>query len=172
MKVTEAIKRVEASKEYGKYMKERPDSFLAHAFTMKEDEGFESWQLGYYSPKKDKITVFELGESVKMLPESDVFKKEETIVKRLDLAKLRLDIDQAIEAAYKVNKEHYPQVLSNKQILILQNIEEGQVWNITFISPGMDVLNIKIASEDGKVISHHLSRLFEFKNFQDKPLVG
>jgi hypothetical protein len=167
MKVTEAIKMVEASKEHGKFMKSSPDSFLAHAFTMKEDEGFESWQLGYYSPKKNKITVFELDESVTVMPESDIFKKEETEVKALDISRIKLDVDEAIEAALKVNKENYPQVLSNKQILIIQNIDVGQVWNITFISPGMDVLNIKIASDTGKVVSHNLSRLFEFKNFKD-----
>ncbi len=173
MKVTDAIERIEASKEYSKWAKQNPTSFLAHAFTMREKEGFEAWQIGYYSPERNMVTVFELDEQIQMMPESEVFKKDETAVKALDREKIILDAEQALETAAGLTKEEYPHIRSDKQILVLQNIEAGQVWNITFISPSMDVLNIKISSDEGKIVSHGLSRLFEFKNFDDKnPLSG
>lgn len=173
MKVKDAIAKIEGSKEYSKWSKENPSAFLAHAFTMKEESGFESWQVGYFNPEHNKVTVFELDEKVEMMPESEVFKKEETVVKALDRDKIKLDVEEALEAALGFGKEKYPQIRSNKQIIVLQNIDEGQVWNITFISPSMDVLNIKVSSDEGKIMAHNLSRLFEFKNFDDKnPIAG
>jgi hypothetical protein len=173
MKVTDAIGKIEESKEYSKWLKENPQAYLAHAFTMKEKEGFESWQVGYYNPGRNMVTVFELDDTVKMMPESEVFKKDETPVKALDRKQIILDVEQALEAAIALGKDKYPQIRSDKQIIVLQNLDEGQVWNITFISPSMDVLNIKLSSDDGKIISHNLSRIFDFKNFDDNnPIAG
>jgi len=169
MKVIEAIGKIEASKEYGKWLKQNPSAYLAHAFTMKEGEGFESWQVGYYNPEHNKVTVFELDDKVQMMPESEVFKKDETAVKALDRQKIKLDVEDALKAALVLNQEKYPQIRSDKQIIVLQNLDEGQVWNITFISQSMDVLNIKLDSAEGTVVSHNLSRIFEFKNFDDSP---
>lgn len=173
MKVIDAIAKIEDSKEYSKWSKENRSAFLAHAFTMKEEAGFESWQVGYFNPEHDKVTVFELDEKIQMMPESEVFKKEETLVKALDREKIKLDVEEALSAALSFGHEKYPQIRSGKQIIVLQNIEEGQVWNITFISPSMDVLNIKVSSDEGTIVSHNLTRIFEFKNFDDKnPLAG
>jgi len=173
MKVIDAIGKIEGSKEYGKWIKENPKAYLAHAFTMKEKESFESWQVGYYNPERNMVTVFELDSQVTMMPESEVFKREETVVKALDTKKIALDVEQALEAAIALGREKYPLIRSDKQIIVLQNLEEGQVWNITFISPAMDVLNIKVSSDEGKIVSHNLNRIFEFKNFDDSnPLAG
>jgi hypothetical protein len=173
MKVSDAIARIEASKEHSKWSRENPQAYLAHAFTMKEKDAFESWQVGYYNPERNMVTVFELDEQVQMMPESEVFKKDETVVKALDRQRIMLDVEQALEVAISIAKDTYPQIRSDKQIIVLQNLDIGQVWNITFISPSMDVLNIKVSSDEGQVVSHNLSRLFEFKNFEDKnPLSG
>jgi hypothetical protein len=76
-------------------------------------------------------------------------------------------MEQAMETASKLNTESYPQIKSSKQIIILQNLEQGQLWNLTFVSSSMDVLNIKIDAASGEVLSHNLNRLFEFRNFKD-----
>jgi hypothetical protein len=167
MGAKEIVENLEQSKEFSKWRKANKEAYLAHVFTMKEKDRFDSWQVGYYNKAKERITVFEIGESIEILPESEVFKREETAVRPLDISIVKIDLSDALERALKLTVESYPQIRSDKQILILQNIEQGQLWNITFVSPSMDVLNVKVDAASGEVVSHNLNRLFEFKNFKD-----
>ena len=76
------------------------------------------------------------------------------------MEKIKLDYDDAIKKANEVKKEHYPHELTNKEIVVIQDlVEEGQVYNITFITAAFKTLNIKINAESGEVIGHNLANL-------------
>lgn len=164
MGIKEEIDRLEGSSEFSIWRKANKEAYLAHAFTMREAGGLEGWQLGYFNRSSQRVTIFEMEKEIIVQPESEVFKREETEVKALELARVKIGAEEAIEIAGRLCKEDYPQIISSKQIVILQNIELGQLWNITFVSRTMDVLNIKVDAENGNVLSHNLSRLFEFSN--------
>ena len=50
-----------------------------------------------------------------------------------------------------------------KTIAILQNIELGQLWNITLVTSSLKTINIKIDAKTGKTIKHELISLFQFR---------
>jgi hypothetical protein len=161
--INEIISGLEKRTEFVSWKKNNPGAFLTHAFIVKDKEIFSKWQIGYYNPERAKITVFELGDPMVISPESEVFKDESTMVRALVKESIKIDYESALVTAFKVNKEFFPQIISNKQIMILQNLEMGIVWNITLISQSLEVLNIKIDASNGNVLYKNLSRLFEFR---------
>lgn len=167
MEIKQIIESLETSNQFVEWKKKNPEAYLSHALNIIDNHTFTEWQLGYFQPKTQKITVFEIGETITISPESDVFKKEETTVKPLNIASVKIDITQVLETANNLKQSKYPQILTQKIIIILQNIDLGQLWNITFVSKTFEVLNMKISAENGKVLSHELKPLFEFKSTKD-----
>ena len=47
-----------------------------------------------------------------------------------------------------------------KEVVILQNLDVGQVWNITYITKSFQTLNIKIDAETGDVLEDKLHQIF------------
>ncbi|MFH1439337.1 MAG: hypothetical protein ABIG89_02145 [Candidatus Woesearchaeota archaeon] len=150
----EIIKKAELTEEFKEFKKKHPESYLVHIFEMSD----ATPQIGYYSKKTKMVTTFELGEQIKVNEESP-FQEEEHDVKALEFDKISIDIDDAVKLANDVKKENYPQELTNKDIIILQNIKSGQMFNITFITQAFRTLNVKINAETGEVISHNLANL-------------
>ncbi len=161
MDTKQIIKKLESSDEFVRWKKSNQNTYLTHALNMLDEHCFSGWQLGYYNKSSNKITVFEMGDRINICPEQEVFKEESTLVKPLDIKKVKVELNQALESANKLIKDKYSKISFNKAVIILQNIEIGQVWNLTFIGKSFDVLNIKISSESGKVLSHDLKPLFE-----------
>ena len=88
-------------------------------------------------------------------------KKQES---KIDLNKVKLSFAEIIDLASEFQKEKYPKEESNKIIAILQNLEKfGNVWNLTFITESFKTLNIKVNTENGKIVEHKLSSIFEFR---------
>lgn len=158
---------LEQSTEFQEWKKEHADSYLTHAFNVVEKGVFEKWQLGYYSKASGKITVFEIGEAITISPESEVFQEEKALVRPLNLENVKFSMGEAIEKAEELRKENYKQIFPDKIIIILQNIEQGQLWNLTIVGKTFDILNIKISSENGEVLQHDLKPLFEFRKTED-----
>jgi len=159
----ETLKKLENSKEFKEWKKDNPDVFLSYGFLIVRENQTDDWKIGYYHKKDDKISSFIVGEKIDIEPESEVFKKEKTKVNELDLAKVKFDIDKAIEIAKKLQEEKYKNEKSQKSIIILQKLKIGQIWNITYITYNMNTLNIKIDTQTGKILEHKLSSLFEYK---------
>ena len=164
MEIKPIIEKLEASDEYVRWKKHNKETYLTHALNIMDGQSFGDWQLGYFNKKSNKITVFELGDRISISPESEVFKKEETAVKPLDKKKIKVDLKKVLDTANTLVQKKYPQILAQKIVIILQNLELGQVWNLTYISKSFEVLNIKISSEKGNVLSHDLKPLFEFRS--------
>jgi hypothetical protein len=158
MNLNQILKKVEQSKVFRKFIKEHPDYFLAHCFTMaSEGEKKFKWELGYYSEKTDKLIVFETEPKVNMRPEEEAFKKEGTI-KKLEVSQVKAGITKALKTCDEVMKSKYPKESITKKIIILQNLEK-QLYNITLVSMSFDIINIKIDAKTGEVLYDNIQNI-------------
>jgi len=157
-----SFKRMEESAVFINWKKENREAYLAHAFNMVEGKKQSGWQFGYYIKSKDRVVTFFVEDVVKKSPESEIFKKDEKAVKKLELSKVKVGADRALELASGLQKEKYKGHEPQKEVVLLQTIDAGQVWNITFVTRTFDTLNIKICAESGEVKSDNLTSLFSF----------
>ncbi len=161
MDIHYVIKSVESSEEFKSI---GPDHYLVHIFRMMDADKSEDCQVGYYNKKSDKIIVFDYVEGkIKMTPPEEAF-KEKNYIAALDLGKVKVSMDDALNAAQEVVKNNYPAHLLAKAIVLLQKLPEfGQIWNITVITHTFQVINIKIDAETGKTIKHSMESLLGWK---------
>lgn len=163
MEVIDAIATLEKSKIFAGFRKKNPDSYLANAFTMIDSNcAVPEWQIGYYDKDKDMIATFVVGKEIMINPESEVF-KEKKIVSPLDMKRIKITLETALENAMECQKKKYPGSLPLKKIIILQNSEDHHIYNITFITQEFKTLNIKISSQDGRVIFDKIHSIFDFQ---------
>jgi hypothetical protein len=159
------IKEVEKSKIFKDFMKENPEFYLVHCFTMlDEKEKKYEWQLGYYSLKKDKLVVFETVPEIKLLDQDDAFTRE-NIVKKLDMKLVKVSLGKALEICDNLVKEKYAAQTITKRIIILQTVEK-QIYNITLITMSYSILNIKIDAASGEIISHNLQSILSLGKWE------
>ena len=146
------IKNVEASKEF-KDVKDKL-SLCSFFSIMEKDKG--NWQVDYYNAKKDEIVSFVLdGEKVKR-EESKIFKEKESKLDQLNLDSVKVDAKKAFEIADKLREEKYKDDSASKKIVILQTIKKP-VWNITYLTGSLNVINIKINAVSGEIVAHNSS---------------
>ncbi|MBN2881141.1 hypothetical protein JXM83_03740 [Candidatus Woesearchaeota archaeon] len=134
------------------------NAYLTHAFTMYEKESESEWQFGYYNKDTDKITTFVIGDDIKRLPEADVLKRE-GLLNELKFESVQIDAITALKAAKSLQEEKYKGQEPLKIIVLLQNLEEGIVWNLTYLTIGFKTLNIKISAVDASVVDHSLKSI-------------
>ena len=163
MKIKELIKKLEGCAEFKDYKKERPDSFLAHIFKMFDEANQEDFQVGYYN-KDDTITTFVVsGEDIQRASSEEIFKRPDAKVEKLDTAKVKIEIPEVIKKADEIQKKEFKDQIPMKKILILQKLDLGLVYNITFVTKSFNVLNFKISAANGKVLQKLLKPIMEFK---------
>jgi len=158
------IDKLTKNSEFKKWKKDNPDTILAHLFMMNDAPNKDSWQIGYYNVKSNKITTFIIEkDDIKIIPEANIFKKDNDTIKELKIDKVKVTYEKAEELAQKLQKEKYSKEIPLKTIAILQHLDLGQVWNITFVTRSFNTLNIKIDSESGKVLKDGLVSFMEFQ---------
>lgn len=159
----EALDILERSKEFKEWRKGNPKAYLSYGFLVIEEQN-DNWKIGYYHKGEDKITSFDVGKGkIAIEPESEVFKRKETKVEGLDLKKIKYDLADAVTIANNLQKEEFATENPQKIIAILQKLDVGQVWNITFLTQNFNTLNFKIKSETGRVLEKKMSNLMEFR---------
>jgi len=161
MNFFESLNRLEHSKIYKEWKKDKTNCFLTYGFVMLSDEIKEEWQIGYYNPETDKIVTFTLSDEIIQNPEAEMFKKDAP--KILDVKKIKIEYVVALEKANVIQKEKYGAHKPQKTMIIIQNLDVGQIWNITFITNTFKTINIRIDSESGVVIKDEMVELFSFE---------
>lgn len=161
MKVKENKNKLEKSKEYKEWKEKNPDSYFAHEFFMVEGNEI-NLEIGYYNNKDSSMASFRIEPEIQLTICPEIFKKEDSKIEELEINKVKLDIDDALEKADKLQKEKYPSDSSIKKIAILQNIGKMQIWNITYITQNFKTLNIKIDAETGEILSDKLIEIIQF----------
>lgn len=160
MKINEMITKIESSDSYKEYKEEHKDAYIAHFFCM-HNAAVDDWQAGYYSKKTDKITVFEL-KPLKRLPEEEVFKKEENLVKPLITSNVKIEPDEAFEIIEEVRAKHYKLEDVTKTILLLQTLEK-EIYNVTLVTKSLNLIHIKIDAETGEIMLHEKKSIMSLR---------
>jgi hypothetical protein len=165
MTIKIAIEKVEKHPEFLKWKEKNKDSFLSYVFTVLEENAQSDWQIGYYNKDNDKITTFAFKDNnITIMPDEEVFKKEDTKIVELNIEKVNISLDKALNYADEFQKKEFPNEESVKIIVILQNIPElNTIWNITYITKSFNVLNMKIDADNGKIVKHHISSMMDFR---------
>ena len=136
------------------WQKENPEDYLVH-FYSQLDNSFKpntDWEIGFYNPETDKITIFIVGSEISLKPQDEAFKKEGKVDK-LDLDKTNVDFDQSIEEFKKIKDEKYSAELTLNGFIILQNFQNKLMWNVSYALKSMNILNVKINAETKEIIS-------------------
>lgn len=157
----ETLKTLESSKEFKDWRKKNPTAYLSYGFFAIEEVD-TAWKIGYYHKNNNKITSFTVGKKIKLESDEEPFKKEKSKVEKIDLKKLKFDLAEALVIANELQKEEFATENPRKVIAILQTLDVGQVWNITFLTQSFNTLNFKIKSENGRVMEKKLAPLFGF----------
>lgn len=161
MEVKAIIKRLQNEPQFKEWQKTNKDSYIVHAFKM-IDEVDKDWQIGYYN-KDDTITAFVIEkDDIKIMPEEQIFKKPKIVVKELNLNSVKVDFEKALEIATSQQQKKYKKDTPLKRIVILQELDNGTVWNITFVTQCFNTLNFRISSLDGKIKEEKLTSLMSF----------
>ncbi|MFC1728012.1 hypothetical protein ACFLZ7_00940 [Nanoarchaeota archaeon] len=159
----ESLDKLENSDVFKSWKSENEKAHLSHVFVLLDELNKSECQIGYYNPDTEKITTFVVGDEIIQNPAEEVFKEQKNIVKEVKLDKVKTDVEDALKTADDLQKEKYKTEIPIKRIIILQNLEVGQVWNITYVTQSMQTLNIKIDSETGEIKSDKLVSLLEFR---------
>jgi len=163
MEILNVLKRLEEDKGFKEWKGKHKESFLAHVFKMLDDANIDDWQIGYYN-KDDTITTFIMTkEDIKIAETENIFKRPDAKIKKLKKEEIKIEITEALQTAEKIQATEYKQEIPFKIITILQNIDVGQVYNITYVTKSFKTLNIKVDSKTGKVIKKSLKSIMDFK---------
>jgi hypothetical protein len=161
MEILDILKKVEESSTFKKWKKEKPKAYLAHFFFIAEGNTM-GCEVGYYNPENHLIATFIVEDKVLFNKEDKVFKEQEKLVEKLDLDKVKVDVLEAKDSARALQKTKYASEVPIKLIMILQNLEMGQLWNITFVTRSFKTLNIKLDAVSGDVLSDKLVSIMQF----------
>ncbi|MDO8642652.1 MAG: hypothetical protein Q7R76_03640 [Candidatus Woesearchaeota archaeon] len=160
MKVKTVVESLESSKEFQAWRAKDKDSFLVHLFMIVDKENIK-WHVGYCN-KKDKITTFDIAEKIHVHAPEKAFKKPGSKIQKLDLAAVKLDIADVLERIHRLQQEKYSAELPVRKIVILQHIDEGQVYNVTYVTAGLKTLTVKLDAASGEIKAEQLQSMFTF----------
>lgn len=145
------------------WQKKNKDCYLAHFFAEFDKELVPGhWQVGFYDKEKDTITTFFIGDEITIAPSAEVF-KEGGVVQKLDLNNVKVSAATALQHAHALQQRKYSPHIPLKGIAILQNLNIGVVWNITFVTQSFAALSIKVDARSGGVVRDNLVSLFDLK---------
>ena len=163
MEILDILKRLEEDKGFKEWKEKHNDSLLAHVFKMLDDANIDDWQIGYYN-KDDTITTFIMTKvDIKIAETENIFKKTDAKIKELKKESIKIDITAALQTAEKIQATEYKQETPFKIITILQNLDVGQVYNITYVTQTFKTLNMKVDCKTGKILEKSLKSIIDFK---------
>lgn len=146
----ELHKKLEDSKELKDFKKKNEKAFLYSCFFISDGK----WQFDYYNPKDNNITSFELSERIKEMPIDTLLNKKAKITE-LSLNKVKVECEKAVGLSKEfITKNHPSDTSFMKEIVILENNEGNPLWNITFLTATLKLVNVKLDAETGKIITH------------------
>ena len=165
MTIIDELKKLEKSKIFKDWKSKHAKAYLAHCFKMFDEANKEFWQIGYYNPETNLITVFVVGKDIAKNEDAEVFKEQEKLVQQLNINDVSVFEDLAMQKAEEVLAKEYKGSSIFKKFMILQHLENhGQIWNVTFITNQFKTINVKISASTGKLESHKQVSLIESKD--------
>ncbi|MBI1969236.1 hypothetical protein HYS48_00960 [Candidatus Woesearchaeota archaeon] len=160
MEVQEILEAVENSHIFQQWKKKYPTAFLSFLFAAIDQQQRE-WQVGFYDEKEDAVTTFQLGEEIILIPPEKVFKAPGSKVLELHLEKVKVDLASCLEKVAILQKLKYPLEIPIKRIAILQHLDMGQVYNVTYITQTFKTLNVKVDAATEEILQDQLISIIQ-----------
>ncbi|RME78068.1 hypothetical protein D6774_02325 [Candidatus Woesearchaeota archaeon] len=171
MKINYILEQLRDDQGVQAWLEHHPQAKLVHVFFMVQGNNYSEYHVGYYDEQTQKMTTFIVnGTSISIKEEGDLLKKDDSPLLPLDEKTLTSTVEEALDAAKKVQEKDYAKEIPLKIMVILQNLPDvGQVYNITYVTQSMKTLNIKVDAATAQVLSAQLISLF---STMGKPLDG
>ena len=152
MNVIKEYSKIINSEEFKEFKKENSDAILANVFLDKN-----GWQFNYLC--NNKMISFYLEDELIKTEESEVYEKQKDL-EELKIEELKIDLEKAEEIIKKVSDEE-----ATKKIIILQQ-KEVPIWNITYITSSLNVVNLRVNAISGEVLEQKSENIMNFKGDQ------
>jgi len=153
MEAKEIMEQLAKTDEFNGWKAQNEKDILAHVFCEKDNS-----QVGYYNHEKQTMTTFILTDPVQVIPDQEVLRGDSDIAS-LDVDTITITAEQAKEIAQKTLEEEYGKPDTMKELIILQNLEGKNMYNITYFTRSLRTVNVKVSAEDGVVVHHSKASL-------------
>jgi len=162
-----ALEHLTAHETFRAWRDENPDHYLVHGFLMLGPDVKSEWQVGFYHPNADTIAAFAVDEQGNVManPPSEAF-KQDTVIKELQASTVAHDVDRALADAEEHRAAKYPGHEPARTIVLLQHLERGQIWNITFVTKTFAVCNVKLDAATHEVLHSSCETLLAWGDMQ------
>ncbi len=165
--IHKAWDKLQEDETYKEWQQSHPRSYLYVFFTVTQDQA-SAWEIGFFNPKENTAASFLVGNTIEQTQEnSKIFKPEGEKVHELKLKNIKISMDEALAIFENTRLEKYPKETPSKKIIILQHLKTP-VWNITYLTAALNVLNIKIDACTGIVIEDSLASALSFNKAKQK----
>ena len=145
---------LETSMLFQKWKQHHHDAYLTHFFILNNHEV----QIGYYEPTKDTMWTF--SSSGTFTEDKEIFKEQKT-VPALEMKQVSVSLEKAKEIADAYYKEKYSGDTISKEIIVLQNLDNKAVYNLTIITMTFKMMNIRIDALTGEIISQKMQSIMD-----------
>ncbi len=147
------------------WIKNNPEAFLSHFFAPIDSllQPKEEWEIGFYEPLTDLITVFKplVKSGFEIRPAAEIFKAPDSSVETLEMDDVQCSFDDACTVARVQFAELFPSEKCGDGFVILQSTDQLALWNFTLISQSLKFLNVKINASTSKLASHQVIELVQ-----------
>ena len=159
-KLKQILELIEDSSVFKNWKDNHNTSYLCAFFRTVGNTDNPEWQVHYYQPENDTISVFSVGNEVKIVEEdSEILKNKEDKVKELNLDEVKIDFIHALEITDQIDKKYSNETIT-KRIVILQKLNKI-VWNVTYMTGAFNLLNVKVDAATGEVIEESKTSLLK-----------
>lgn len=154
--IKESYDRLIKSKEFKK------QGYLCGIFMMSELENIDDqdWEIDFYDKKSGKITSYSTGNDIRTLSKEKPFAEDKEAIEEINLEDVKISYEKAIEIGKNALERRNEE--ATKIIVILQKIKDT-IWNITFITKKLNILNIKMDAVKGNILKEEIVSLLSFK---------
>lgn len=157
MEVKALVERLTNSRVFKAWEVQNPNYYLVHILFMSKHVP----QVGYYNKEADRMFTFEIGDTIVLNPQAEVFKKEKTI-EPLDMESVMIDKPEVTSSVQKLKDEKYRHEILDTEIVILQKLQNSLIYNVTYFTKAFKTLNIKVSAESGEILNHEIASLVSF----------
>lgn len=157
--------KLQETKEFKDYKKENPRAYFSTAFLMIESLNVSdvNWQIDYYDPETHKASTFAFNSNnVEFKTGEELLQKKKEDIDEIKLDDIKINFDKIIEIIHKFRERKYKEEKAQKIIVILQKFKNTFIWNITYITANLNLLNFKVNAVNGKIIENKLQPLIKF----------
>ena len=161
--IASSFKKLKSSSKFKEFVVKNKSNYLASCFKMGDSKLTGSaWQFDFYAVNSKKMTSFQVGNEITVNKDQEIFAKAGAPME-LELNRVKIEIKKAMIIANNYKTEKLPHETVNKEIVILQELENKPVWNLTLLTSAFNIVNIKIDAFSGKILSSSCESIMSFK---------